>query len=107
MAQKVYIEPIDFNNKESLIFKSRIHAGKIKNQNDNTKYTYIPIIEETGWIYQRYSGFAPKKFNTPDKRDFMYTHYDPKQKSCIELKNRVSYYDDIFGPSILKGQGGQ
>ena len=30
----------------------------------------------------------------------MYTHYDPKQKSCIELKNRVSYYDDIFEGNI-------
>lgn len=89
MAQNVTFDPIDFNQKTSLNYKSRIHAGK------DGDYL-INVLEETGWIYQKYSGFAPKKFNTPDKRDFMKIEFNPEQLSTMELKERVVYYDTLY-----------
>ena len=53
--------------------------------------------EESGWIYQEYSGFAPKKFiEDPSKRDFVKFQLDPEQKSCMELKDSLTKNDDAF-----------
>lgn len=53
--------------------------------------------EETDFIFQKYSGFASKKFNpTPDKRDFIKIQIDNEQESCIKLKNDITEYDDCL-----------
>lgn len=53
--------------------------------------------EETGWIYQEYSGFASKKFiEDPAKRDFIKLQLDPEQKACIDLKEALLRNDESF-----------
>lgn len=53
--------------------------------------------EESSWIYQEYSGFAPKKFiEDPTKRDWVKFQLDPEQKACIDLKNTLLKNDEAF-----------
>ena len=84
----------DTINIEDAYQKSRTQfTSKINIVQDERK---ICPTEETGFIFQEYSGFAPKAFNTPDKRDFIKIHFDPNQKSCNELKDILNQYDDAF-----------
>lgn len=54
-------------------------------------------VEETDFIFQEFSGFAPKKFIVdPDKRDFVKIQLDLKQKSCVTLKNNLLKYDEAY-----------
>lgn len=53
---------------------------------------------ETGFIFQEFSGFAPKKFiEDPDKRDYVKIQFDPEQKACMKLKKDLSEFDEAFG----------
>ncbi len=53
--------------------------------------------EESGWIYQEFSGFAPKKFiEDPSKRDWVKFQLDPEQKSCMDLKTALLKNDEGF-----------
>jgi len=53
--------------------------------------------EESGWIYQEFSGFAPKKFiEDPAKRDWVKFQLDPEQKSCMNLKTALLKNDEGF-----------
>jgi hypothetical protein len=53
--------------------------------------------EESGWFYQEFSGFAPKKFiEDPAKRDFVKFQLDPEQKSCMDLKIALLKNDEAF-----------
>lgn len=92
MPKEIVFETI---NVEDPAQKSRVQfEAKIFNM-VNGKEVYAD--EETGFIFQRYSGFAPKKFNPdPSKRDFVRFSFDPEQKSCIELKSILDNYDDVF-----------
>lgn len=56
----------------------------------------VPIIEETGFIFQKYSGFAPKKYNEEAKRDFIKITLDPEQESCNELRKILNRFDECF-----------
>ena len=65
-TSEIVIEPINFEDvsqKANKQFTTKIHLLKdgIKEYPD----------EETGIMYHKYSGFAPAKWNTPDKRDFI------------------------------------
>jgi hypothetical protein len=64
--------------------------------------------EESGWIYQEYSGFAPKKYiEDPSKRDFVKFQLDPQQKSCMELKEALTMIDDAVNIPIIFGKYGR
>lgn len=53
--------------------------------------------EESGWIYQEFSGFAPKKFiEDPTKRDWIKVQLDPEQKTCMDLKESLLKNDEAF-----------
>ena len=53
--------------------------------------------EESGWIYQEFSGFAPKKFiEDPSKRDFVKFQLDLTQTSCMNLKSTLLNIDETF-----------
>lgn len=92
MAKVIEFEPI---NLEDPIQKARVQfESKIFNVSDGNK-TYP--VEETGFIYQEFSGFAPKKFiEDPSKRDFVKITLDPEQKACMELKENLSVYDEAY-----------
>ena len=92
MSKEIVFEAI---NVEDPIQKSRVQfEGKIFNMK-NGKQQYAD--EETGFIFQKWPGFAPKKFNPdPTKRDFVRFSLDTEQKSCIELKQTLNEYDDSF-----------
>jgi hypothetical protein len=91
MPRELTFEPInveDPSQKGKIQFESKIFVM------DNGRPVYPD--EETDFIYQKYSGFASEKFNTPDKRDFVKIQIDPEQESCIKLKNVISEYDESF-----------
>lgn len=53
--------------------------------------------EESEWIYQDFSGFAPKKFiEDPAKRDWIKLKLDPEQKACMNLKETLLKNDEAF-----------
>lgn len=100
MSNKIIFEPIN-----------------IEHQNQIDKYKFISKItvnstgaqEETGFIYQKFAGLAPKKFTkksvqsddiacdiSSDKRDYVRILLDPEQKACIDLKNILIKYDEAF-----------
>ena len=92
MPKEIVFESI---NVEDPFQKTRIQfESKIFNM-VNGKQLYAD--EETGFINQKYSGYAPKKFNPdPSKRDFVRFNIDTEQSTCIELKNILNEYDDSF-----------
>jgi hypothetical protein len=92
MSKVIEFEPI---NLEDPIQKAKVQfEAKIFNVADGNK-TYP--VEETGFIYQEFSGFAPKKFiEDPSKRDFVKIQLDPKQKTCMDLKTDLSVYDEAY-----------
>lgn len=92
MPKEIVFETI---NVEDPAQKSRIQfEAKIFNML-NGKQVYAD--EETGFIFQRFSGFAPKKFNPdPSKRDFVRITLDPEQEACMNLKKTLDEYDDSF-----------
>ena len=64
----------------------------------NGKQTYAD--EETGFVFQKYSGFAPKAFIKEVKnRDFVRISLDPEQQSCTNLEKTLNEYDDSFEAS--------
>ena len=92
MAKVIEFEPI---NLEDPVQKAKIQfEAKIFNVADGNK-TYP--VEETGFIYQEFSGFAPKKFiEDPAKRDFVKIELNSEQKACIDLKRDLSEYDEAY-----------
>jgi len=98
MSKVIDFEPI---NLEDPIQKARVQfEAKIYNVADGNK-TYP--VEETGFIYQEFSGFAPKKFiEDPAKRDFVKIELDPKQKACMDLKQDLAVYDEAYGENDKK-----
>jgi hypothetical protein len=64
----------------------------------NSKQIYAN--EETGFIFQKYSGFAPKAFIKEVRdRDFVKISLDLDQESCVKLENTLNEYDDSFESS--------
>lgn len=49
--------------------------------------------EETSFMYSKYSGFAPKKFNPVEKRDWIRLNIYPDQPSCLKLETIIESYD--------------
>lgn len=92
MPREIVFEQI---NVEDIAQKSRVQfESKIFNM-VNGKQVYAD--EETGFIFQKFSGFAPKAFIKEAKqRDFVRIVLDPEQGSCVELKNTLNEYDDSF-----------
>lgn len=92
MSKEIVFETI---NVEDPIQKSKVQFEAKIYKMVNGKQIYAD--EETGFIHQKYSGFAPKKYNPdPLKRDFIRIQYDPVQKACMELKKDIDDYDDAF-----------
>lgn len=88
---EIVIDPINFEDATQKVnkqFTTKIHLL------DNGKKEYPD--EETGIMYHKYSGFAPAKWNPPEKRDFIKVIIDPEQKSCLELEQRINDYDDAL-----------
>ena len=92
MSKEIVFEQInveDPSQKNKLQFEAKIFNMI------NGKQVYAD--EETGFIFQKYSGFAPKAFIKEDKsRDFVKISLDPEQQSCINLENTLNHYDDSF-----------
>ena len=90
MSSKIVFETI--NPEEQ---KSKVQLESKIMYNIDGKEVYPE--EESGWIYQEYSGFAPKKFiEDPTKRDWVKFQLDPEQKACIELKKALLNNDESF-----------
>jgi hypothetical protein len=92
MSKEIVFEPI---NVEDPAQKNRLQfEAKIFNM-VNGKQVYAD--EETGFIFQKYSGFAPKAFIKEVKgRDFVKISLDPEQESCVKLEKTINEYDDSF-----------
>jgi len=92
MSKEIVFEPINIEDpaqKSKIQFESKIFNVV------NGKQVYAD--EETGFIYQEFSGFAPKKYNPdPTKRDFVKIQLDPDQQSCMNLRDDLNNYDDAF-----------
>lgn len=90
MSAQIIFENINLEEQKSKVqFESKIMY------NVDGKEVYPE--EETGWIYQEFSGFAPKKFiEDPTKRDWVKFQLDPEQKACVELKHNLSKNDEAF-----------
>lgn len=90
MAHQIVFQTIDTKEQASKVqFESKIMY------NVDGKEVYPE--EETDWIYQDFSGFAPKKFiEDPAKRDWVKIQLDPQQKACIELKKQLEKNDKGF-----------
>lgn len=95
MPKEIVFEQI---NVEDPAQKSRVQfEAKIFNM-VNGKQVYAD--EETGFIFQKYSGFAPKAFiKEANKRDFVRFTLDPEQESCVNLEKTLNEYDDSFEAS--------
>jgi hypothetical protein len=95
MSKEIVFEQI---NVEDPVQKNRLQfEAKIFNM-VNGKQIYAD--EETGFIFQKYSGFAPKAFIKEVKnRDFVKISLDPEQESCVKLENTLNEYDDSFESS--------
>jgi hypothetical protein len=90
MSKQVVFETI--NPEEQ---KSKVQLESKIMYNVNGKEVYPD--EETSWIYQEFSGFAPKKFiEDPAKRDWVKFGLDPEQKSCVELREQLTINDNAF-----------
>lgn len=90
MSTQIVFEPI--NPEEQ---KSKVQLESKIMYNIDGKEVYPE--EESGWIYQEFSGFAPKKFiEDPSKRDWVKFQLDPEQKACVELKNALLKNDEAF-----------
>ena len=92
MSKVIEFEQI---NVEDPVQKNRLQfEAKIFNM-VNGKQVYAD--EETGFIFQKYSGFAPKAFIKEVKnRDFVKISLDPEQDSCLRLEQTINEYDDNF-----------
>ena len=95
MSKEIVFEQI---NVEDVVQKNRLQfEAKIFNM-VNGKQTYAD--EETGFVFQKYSGFAPKAFIKEVKnRDFVRISLDPEQQSCTNLEKTLNEYDDSFEAS--------
>jgi hypothetical protein len=93
--QSITFEPIDVNQSGKTIYESKITVKE--NGKDMTP------LEETNFIHQKYSGFAPSKFISESaKRDFVKIELDHTQKSCIDLKAILRNYDERYESSSVK-----
>jgi hypothetical protein len=69
------------------------------------------IEEETGFIFQRFSGFASKKVPKPnknknapiqlvdnpsDKRNFIKIKLDPENNNCNYVRDTMNKYDNFY-----------
>jgi hypothetical protein len=90
MSAQIVFETINPEEQKSKVqFESKIMY------NDNGKEVFAE--EETEWIYQEFSGFAPKKFiEDPAKRDWVKFQLNPEQKACMNLKEKVLKNDEAF-----------
>ena len=90
MATQIVFEPINPEEQKS---KVQLESKIMYNIDGKEEYPE----EESGWIYQEFSGFASKKFiEDPTKRDFVKFKLDLEQKSCLELKTILSKIDNTF-----------
>lgn len=97
-SYSVSFEHIDLNQKGKTIYESKITVKAM----EDGKEVIIPF-EETKFINQKYSGFAPQQFiSDPAKRDFIKIDLDSSQQGCTELKEILSKYDDGFHNSNMK-----
>jgi len=93
-----YIDPIDFeqqkrNNSEGLFFETHIH--KI---NDGKP---IPVILETGFMYHKWSQFAPKAnmFGGQTKnsdRNWIKIPINPNEINSLKLEEEINDLDDFL-----------
>jgi hypothetical protein len=90
MSKQIIFETINPEEQKNKVqFESKIMY------NINGKMEYPE--EETGWIYQDFSGFAPKRFiEDPAKRDYIKYKIDPGQTACMELKKNLLKNDEEF-----------
>lgn len=92
MSSRIAFETINFDDTAQ---KTRVQfEAKIYNMIGGKQ---IYANEETGFIFQKYSGFSPKKFNPdPSKRDYIRIGLDPEQESCIKLEETLNEYDNSY-----------
>lgn len=87
---RIIIDTVNFSDTTKIQFDSQIYEEK-----DGMKI--YPLLEETGFIFQDFSGFAPKKFiKEEEKRNYVRVQLMPDQEACNELKSQLKKYDDVF-----------
>lgn len=91
MSRKIVFEPIAFeDDKQKKATQFTTTVGLMK---DGKK---IYPDEETGFMFQEFSTFAPAKFNPSDKRDWLNIPVHDDKKECVEFMNTVNEYDEAF-----------
>jgi hypothetical protein len=91
MSRKIVFEPIAFeDDKQKKATQFTTTVGLMK---DGKK---IYPDEETGFMFQEFSTFAPAKFNPSDKRDWLNIPIHEDKKECVEFMNSVNEYDEAF-----------
>lgn len=91
MSRKIVFEPIAFeDDKQKKATQFTTTVGLMK---DGKK---IYPDEETGFMFQEFSTFAPAKFNPSDKRDWLNIPIHEDKQECVEFMKSVNEYDEAF-----------
>ena len=101
MSKQISIDPIDFEDEKQ---KGKTQLSIPVKHLLNGKEV-IPI-EETPFVFHKYSKFASSKFFTPDQRNFIKMEYYKDQKNCDVIKKSIAEYDTYMknNRSIVLGK---
>jgi hypothetical protein len=88
MSKQISVDPIDFEDEKQ---KGKTQLSTPVKHLLNGKEV-IPI-EETPFVYHKYSKFASSKFFTPDQRNFIKMEYYKDQKNCDVIRKSIAEYD--------------
>lgn len=97
---QIIFKPVTIDVKSSSI--KNFDSSIMKNENGKE----VPIVEYTGIIFQKYSGYAPNAFPKPgkqelvpnpaEKRDYIKIKLDPNDSNAMELKQMLLNYDKQY-----------
>lgn len=102
-SENYYVEPINIEEQKKKIPYSLFYKSIIKKI--DSKKIPVPIVLESGFMYHKFSQFAPKAFksdlhsylaNDDSKRDWIKIPIDPKETTCLELEEEVNKMDDLL-----------
>jgi hypothetical protein len=88
MSKQISVDPIDFEDEKQ---KGKTQLLTTVKHLLNGKEV-IPI-EQTPFVFHKYSKFASSKFFTPDQRNFIKMEYYKDQKNCDVIKKSIAEYD--------------
>jgi hypothetical protein len=88
MSKQISVDPFDFEDEKQ---KGKTQLSTTVKHLLNGKEV-LPI-EETPFVYHKYSKFASSKFFSPDQRNFIKMEYYKDQKNCEVIKKSIADYD--------------